>query len=226
MRWMNSVPIFHNDVMNILLPEVPHLTVPYINDVPIKGPWLKYQNKDGTFEIIPDNPRICRFVWVYFQGINWVVQQMKYSGETFLGFKSVLCAPEIMVLVHQCTEEGRLPDPTQIDKVSNWGPCIDLSNVQAFLGKIGVCRMFIKNFTHWAHQLVKLTRKDQLFEFRPEQLKPQEDLKQAKPQDHWSFSQYCFIPGVRLSWGDLNLTNLSLLLRSNEIFEVTDLICW
>jgi len=36
--------------------------------------------------------------------------------------------------------------------------------------------MFIKNFAHRAHSLVKLTRKDQLFEFGPEQLKAQEDL--------------------------------------------------
>ncbi len=179
MGWTNSVPVFHDDVTHILLPEVPHLTIPYIDDVPIKGPRSKYQDKDGTFETIPDNPGIRRFVWEHFQGVNRVVQRMKYSGGTFSGFKSVLCAPEIMVLGHRCTDKGRLPDPTRIDKVSNWGPCIDLSDIRAFLGTIGVCRMFIKNFAHRAHQLVKLTRKDQLFEFGPEQLKAQEDLKQA-----------------------------------------------
>jgi hypothetical protein len=179
MGWTNSVPIFHDDVTSILLPEVPHLTVPYIDDVPIKGPRSRYQRQDGSFETIPENPGIRRFVWEHFQGVNRVVQRMKYCGGTFSGFKSILCAPEITVLGHRCTEEGRLPDPTRIDKVSNWGPCEDLSDIRAFLGTIGVCRMFIKNFAHRAHHLVKLTRKDQVFEFSPEQLTAQEDLKQA-----------------------------------------------
>ena len=38
MGWTNSVPIFHDDVTHILRAEVPHLTIPYINDVPVKGP--------------------------------------------------------------------------------------------------------------------------------------------------------------------------------------------
>jgi hypothetical protein len=58
MGWTNSVPIFHDDVTSILLPEVPHLTVPYIDDVPIKGPRSRYQRQDGSFETIPENPGI------------------------------------------------------------------------------------------------------------------------------------------------------------------------
>jgi len=55
MGWTNSVPIFHNDVTHILQSEVPHLTVPYIDDVPIKGPRSMYRQSDGTFETIPEN---------------------------------------------------------------------------------------------------------------------------------------------------------------------------
>jgi hypothetical protein len=36
--WTNSVLIFHNDVTFILQAEIPHVTIPYINDVLIKGP--------------------------------------------------------------------------------------------------------------------------------------------------------------------------------------------
>jgi hypothetical protein len=42
MGWTNSVPIFHDDVTHILRAEVPHLTVPYIDDVPVKGPHSYY----------------------------------------------------------------------------------------------------------------------------------------------------------------------------------------
>ena len=42
---------------------------------------------------------------------------------------------------------------------------------------VGLCRIFIKNFAHHAHALVKLTRKGAPFEFGPEQIAVQEDLK-------------------------------------------------
>jgi hypothetical protein len=38
MGWTNSVPIFHNDVTKILEPEIPHVTIPYIDDVGVHGP--------------------------------------------------------------------------------------------------------------------------------------------------------------------------------------------
>ena len=60
-----------------------------------------------------------------------------------------------------------------------WGPCKDLTDVRAFLGTIGVCRIFIKNFAHRTHHLVKLTRKGAPFEFGQEQIAAQEDLKEA-----------------------------------------------
>ena len=104
---------------------------------------------------------------------------MKYCGGTFSGYKSTLCAPEITVLGHRCTYEGRLPDTKRVDAIVNWGPCANLSDVRAFLGTIGVCRLFIKNFSHRAHHLIKLTRKDVPFEFGPEQIAAQEDLKNA-----------------------------------------------
>ena len=104
---------------------------------------------------------------------------MKYCGGTFSGHKSTLCAPEITVLGHRCTINGRLPDESRVSKIVNWGPCKDLTNIRAFLGTIGVCRLFIKNFLHPAHHLVKLTRKGVSWEFGPEQLAAMEDLKQA-----------------------------------------------
>ena len=179
MGWTNSVPIFHDDVTHILREEIPHITVPYIDDVPIKGPRSTYQDEDGNYETIAENPGIRRFVWEHFQGLNRVVQRMKYSGGTFSGYKSILCSREITVLGHLCTPEGRLPDPSRIQKITNWGPLKDLSDVRAFLGTLGVCRIFIENFAHRAHHLVKLTRKNVPFEYGEDQITAQEDLKNA-----------------------------------------------
>jgi len=61
----------------------------------------------------------------------------------------------------------------------NWGPCNDLTDVRAFLGTIGVCCLFIKNFTHHTHHLVKLTRKGTEWEFGQKQLEAMQDLKEA-----------------------------------------------
>src|SRR3981081_3001 len=163
MGWTNSVPIFHDDVTHILQPEVPHLTVPYIDDVPVKGPRSFYKTSDGSYETSPQNAGIRRFVWEHFQGLNRIVHRMKYSGGTFSGYKSTLCASEITVLGHRCTQEGRLPDPSRIEKIENWTDLKDLTDVRAFLGTIGVCRVFIRNFAHRAHHLVKLTRKGAVF---------------------------------------------------------------
>jgi hypothetical protein len=76
MGWTNSVPIFHDDVTHILCPEIPHITVPYIDDVPIKGPRSDYKHEDGTYETIEANTGIRRFIWEHFQGLNRIVQHM------------------------------------------------------------------------------------------------------------------------------------------------------
>ena len=70
MGWTNSVPIFHNDVTHILQAKVPHLTIPYIDDVPVKGPKSDYRGEDGMFETIADNPGIWRFVWEHFEALS------------------------------------------------------------------------------------------------------------------------------------------------------------
>ena len=38
MGWTNSVPIFHDDVTFILQAETPQVTIPYIDDIPVRGP--------------------------------------------------------------------------------------------------------------------------------------------------------------------------------------------
>jgi hypothetical protein len=111
MGWTNSVPIFHDNVTFILQPEIPQVTIPYINNVPVKGPTTMYpkvidSKVDGVVKTIAKNPSICWFVWEHFQNLNRVVQWMKYCGGIFSGPKLFFCAPEIFVLGHRCTPQG------------------------------------------------------------------------------------------------------------------------
>jgi RNase H-like domain found in reverse transcriptase len=179
MGWTNSVHIFHDDVLHILQPEIPHVTVPYIDNVPVRGPASRYIQDNGKPETIPENPSIHRFAWEHFRDFNRIIQQMKYSGRTFLGYETMLCALEIIILGHQCTMEGQLPDQTHVSKIVNWGVCKDLTDVRAFIRTIRVCRFFIRNFAHRAHHLVKLTRKGTEWEFGPLQQAAMDDLKKA-----------------------------------------------
>ena len=66
--------------------------IPYIDNVPIRGPASTYQAADGTFETIPENSGIRHFVWEHFQNLNRIVQRMKYCGGMFSSKKSLLCA--------------------------------------------------------------------------------------------------------------------------------------
>src|ERR1700690_1157297 len=117
--------------------------IPYINDVPIKGPSSRYQLPDGSYKTIPRNPGIRQFVWEHFQNLNRIVQRMKYCGGTFSGKKSFLCVVEIMVLGHRCNSEGRLPDEGLIDKLKNQSDCKSLTEVRTFLGTVGIGWIFI-----------------------------------------------------------------------------------
>ena len=49
MGWTNSVPIFHDDVTHILQDEIPHVTIPYIDDVPVRGPATRYIQSCASF---------------------------------------------------------------------------------------------------------------------------------------------------------------------------------
>ena len=179
MGWTNSVPIFHDDVTYILQPEIPHHTIPYIDDVAIKGPDQWYFQANGLPETIPENPDIRRAIWEFFQVANRVVQRMKYCGGTFSGHKLSLCVEQFKVLGHICTPKGRIPEESRLALLRNWEPCKTISELRAYLGTVGVLRMFVKNFAHRANALVKLTRKAVPFEFGEEQVTAQKDILHA-----------------------------------------------
>ena len=86
-RWMNLVPIFHDMVTFILQPEIPEWTIPYIDDIPVKGPALRYMyiQEDNLYEVIKENPGIRQFIWEHLQVLNCIVQWIKYCGGTFSG---------------------------------------------------------------------------------------------------------------------------------------------
>jgi hypothetical protein len=205
MGWMNSVPIFHDDVTHILQDEVPEFTEPYIDDVGVKGPKSRYELPDGTYERIPENSGIRRFVWEHFQNVNRILQRMKYSGGTFSGFKSLVCADEIVVVGHRVTYDGRKPELDKFGAIMRWGRCKDVHDVWAFLGMAGTCRMFIKDYAKISQPLTHLLRLKVTFEWGEDQEKAMQEIKDAlntcpalRPLDYHSDAPV--ILGVDTSW--------------------------
>ncbi|KAJ3711436.1 hypothetical protein DFJ43DRAFT_1008919, partial [Lentinula guzmanii] len=137
MGWTNSVPIFHDDVTYMLREEIPHVTRPYIDDVPIKGPPTRYETPEGSYKVIPENSGIRCFVWEHMQNVNRVIQRVKYCGGTFSGHKAVICASEFKVVGYRCTYEGRIVDPDLMGVIDRWGPCKNIGDVRSFLGTTG-----------------------------------------------------------------------------------------
>lgn len=168
MGWTNSVPIFHDDMTAIYRDEIPHITRPYVDDVPVKGPESRYEKEDGTYETIPENPGIRRFVWEHMQNMNRIIQRMKYMKGTFSGKKAFICCQETMVLGHKCSYEGRTPDDKTAETILTWPACRDKTEVRAFLGTAGQLRMFVHNYAKKAAPLIKLTG-NVPFEWGPEQ---------------------------------------------------------
>ena len=61
MGWTNSPAILQGNVTHILQPEILHLTQPFTDDVPIKGPRTHCVLPDGSYETIPKNSGIRHF---------------------------------------------------------------------------------------------------------------------------------------------------------------------
>jgi hypothetical protein len=175
----NSVQIMQGDINYILRDEIPLFTVPFIDDVAVKGPATCYENADGTYETIPENSGICRFVWEHLANVNHILilQWLKYVGGTFSGKKLKLCIPTIVILGQRCNYEGHVPHEAKTQKIQDWPIPIDITGVRSFLGTCGLVRIFIKDFAKHARPLVNLTRKDITFHFGAEKIAAMENIK-------------------------------------------------
>ena len=175
----NAVAIFHGDVTFILEPEIPNVAKPFLDDTVVKGPASRYETPDGGYETIPSNSGIRRFIWEHLNDVHRVIHRLGHAGATISAKKIFIAAPEVIVLGHKCTYEGRIPDDSKVNKVRTWPPCKTITDVRAFLGTAGTMRIWIKDFSALAKPLVDLTRKNIDFVWQDEHNHAMESLKQA-----------------------------------------------
>jgi hypothetical protein len=176
MGWTNSVPIFQGDIAFILQDEY-HTTRNFVDDIPVAGPRTRYELEDGSYETIPGNPGIRRFIWEHFIDVNRILHRLAHAGVTISAKKLFLGVPSVTIVGHKCTYGGRIPEDSRVDKIRNWPRPTNLTEVRGFLGVTGVVRIFIQNYATIARPLIHLTRKDVEFEWTDEQEKAMNELK-------------------------------------------------
>jgi hypothetical protein len=82
MEYTNAVAEFQNCTTFILQDEIPHNVGVRMDDIRIKGPPTRYKLPDGSYETIPENPGICRFIWQHAIIVNRVLHQISHAGAT------------------------------------------------------------------------------------------------------------------------------------------------
>ncbi|XP_024005025.1 uncharacterized protein LOC112082158 [Eutrema salsugineum] len=85
----------------------------------------------------------------------------------------------IQVLGLRVSEAGVEVDCAKIDVITNLQPPDSVKSVRSFLGRVGLYRRFIKDFSKIVRPLTALLCKDVKFDFTDECLAAFEQIKQA-----------------------------------------------
>jgi hypothetical protein len=179
MGWSNSVSIFHGHITHILQDEIPHKGRSFIDDIVIKGDKTKELDDRGNAKVLAENPGVRQFVFNHLVDLNRILHRLGHAGVTVSAKKIALCVPEVSILGHRCTGEGRVPDQSHVAKILEWPPCANLTEVRGFLGVANMMRIFVKDYASKASALTRLTRKDVEFVWEEPQIKAFEVLKEA-----------------------------------------------
>jgi hypothetical protein len=95
--WTDSLAVFQNDVAFILQDEI-ECAPNFQDDVNVLGPHTRYKLRNGSYETIPQNTGIRRFVWEHCVDNNRVLHRLKLVGVTVSATKLFLCVPEVTVV--------------------------------------------------------------------------------------------------------------------------------
>ena len=139
----NAVQIYQADMAFILQDEIPHHTMPFIDDLPVKSKMSWYQTPDGSYETILENPGIRLFIWKHPTVVHRILQCLQNVNATASAKKFILAAPDATIVGHKCTSEGQVPHEAKIQKIRDWPECENLMQVRRFLGTCGVLQIFI-----------------------------------------------------------------------------------
>ena len=177
MGFTNSPAEFQACMTFILQAEIPDVAGVFIDDIPIKGPEIRYVMEDGTEQTLRRNPGIRRFIWEHISDLHRILHRIGEAGGTVSGKKMQLCQPEVEIVGQKCSSKGREPTDAKVQKIWDWPRPKNVTQVRGFLGLCGTVRIWIENFSMIARPLVDLTRKDEEFVWGDDQEEAFRELK-------------------------------------------------
>ncbi|KAL6466207.1 hypothetical protein MHYP_G00263400 [Metynnis hypsauchen] len=115
----------------------------------------------------------------HLQHLKEVFQRFRAAGLKLKPSKCHLARSSVTFLGHHISSAGIRPDPANIEKVSSWPVPHSATEVRAFLGLCSYYRRFIRQFSHIAEPLHRLTHKGVVFEWSSAANDAFQTLKQA-----------------------------------------------
>ena len=168
----NSVAHMQNAMNQILRDFVPEKTIPFIDDVPIKG--CKQEDKDLMVQ--EDG---CRaFVSNHIDDVAKILSKLEEVNLTLSIDKSKFGVNEILVVGHLCGSYGRKPNPEKVDAIGRMKAYNSITEVRRFLGACVFYHIWIPHFAHVLEPLYKLLCKGKKFLWGHEQDLAMEELKE------------------------------------------------
>jgi hypothetical protein len=149
----NSVAHMQSVMNQILRDFVPEKTIPFVNDIPIKG--CQKGAKDLTLDA-----NGCRvFVKNHIMDVDRILEKLEEVDLTLCIDKSKFGFGEIIVVGHLCRRYGRKPNPKKVDAIARMKAYSNITEVRRFLGACVFYQICIPHFAHTAKPLYKLLRK-------------------------------------------------------------------
>ena len=99
----------------------------------------------------------------HMQRVEQVLQRISDAGLKLRPDKCHMLQTEVVFLGHVVSQEGVLPDPTNVSKIVNWPTPTNCKQVKQFVATGSYYRRFVKNFATVARPLTELTKKDAKF---------------------------------------------------------------
>ena len=132
---------------------------------------------DSCFAYI-DDVLVCSHTFEdHLEHLRQVFSRLRQAGLRLKARKCLFLREEVPYLGHVVTRSGIKPDPSKTEKMRNYPPPTDVSEVRQFLGLASYYRRFVPQFASIASPLHSLLKKDAVFSWTSECQKAFDRLK-------------------------------------------------
>ncbi|XP_052820489.1 uncharacterized protein LOC128246339 [Mya arenaria] len=111
--------------------------------------------------------------------VEQVLDRMQQAGLKLKHEKCNMLQHKVLFLGHVVSNDGVLPDPTNISKIVDWPVPQNTKHVKQFVATASFYRRFVRDFATMARPLTELTKKDRKFEWGDACQTALENLKRA-----------------------------------------------